>query len=134
MTLEEYYRTEHWKAIREERLEYDNYTCTECSQTRDDGVTLQVHHYPHSYRVLGHETMADLVTRCRKCHHDLYKRRKRLLKRSGKEGGEIYLLQMDVDEMKKAVEGLRQVKRKVKKRSEVVRPEVPKFSFKKGSK
>lgn len=56
-----------WKALREDRLKYDNYKCQKCGKA----YNLQVHHirYPE---VWGEETIDDLITLCDECHKKVH--------------------------------------------------------------
>lgn len=63
----EYLNSPEWRAVREQRLTKDKYTCRACGNTKN----LQVHHL--SYSNIYHEKMEDLVTLCQECHSRLHK-------------------------------------------------------------
>ena len=67
ITYEEYLTSDHWKAIKSERLKLSDYKCDVCG---DDEIQLQVHH--KNYETLGHENMDDLATLCPYCHKDVH--------------------------------------------------------------
>lgn len=46
------YRSAQWHAFREEVLRLDDYACTQCGRTREDGVRLHVH---HKHYLIGHQ-------------------------------------------------------------------------------
>lgn len=56
-----------WTAIRKERLIYDNYRCCDCGCKGKKRDPLHVHHRGYG-RILGRETIWDLITLCRHCH------------------------------------------------------------------
>jgi 5-methylcytosine-specific restriction endonuclease McrA len=62
MTYQEYLLSPEWSIIREQRLAMDNHECVLCGVAAE-----QVHHrrYP---KVLGTETVNDLVSLCDLCH------------------------------------------------------------------
>jgi CRISPR system Cascade subunit CasD len=55
------YTSDQWKAIRKERLAYDNELCVFCKSPAEE-----VHHV--TYENAGRETLADLRSLCRICH------------------------------------------------------------------
>lgn len=61
-----YLRSAHWRAKRNEALEYHGAACDQCG-TEDD---LQVHH--KTYARLGREKMKDLQILCADCHTKLH--------------------------------------------------------------
>lgn len=71
---EEYYSTEEWERIKEQRKKYDDYKCKNCGST----INIQVHHKYYSFQ--GRENIKDdLITLCEKCHNKItmLNRRKR---------------------------------------------------------
>ncbi len=56
-----YYRTAHWRKLRNARLAFDDHQCVRC-HGRDD---LQVHHWTYD---LFRERLRDLATLCSSCH------------------------------------------------------------------
>lgn len=68
MKLEDYYRSESWKAKREERLCIDKYQCRLCGGGGSE-FRLEVHHKPESYKRIPNESVEDdLTTVCSRCH------------------------------------------------------------------
>ena len=71
-----YYLKEHWRDVREQRLEIDNYECRCCGSQEN----LHVHHKPDAYNRLYHEDPEkDLTTLCNECHDivtDMLRRRR----------------------------------------------------------
>lgn len=64
----EYLKSEHWKEVRQERIEIDNHRCYLCGKA----TRLNVHHL--RYDSLGHEVVSkDLVLLCYKCHKMLHR-------------------------------------------------------------
>lgn len=64
----EYLKSDHWKQVRQKRIEMDNYRCYLC----DKSMGLNVHHL--RYDNLGNEAVnEDLVTLCYKCHKMLHR-------------------------------------------------------------
>jgi DNA-directed RNA polymerase subunit RPC12/RpoP len=59
---QDYLGSDHWKALRRQRLELANYKCESCGSRH----FLQVHH--RKYRQIWDATVADLVTLCDYCH------------------------------------------------------------------
>jgi hypothetical protein len=71
---EDYLQSDTWQVMREARLAYDGYACSNCHRRGH----LQVHHLyytRHGRSILGHEQMADLLTLCDPCHRVLTQRR-----------------------------------------------------------
>jgi hypothetical protein len=61
-----YYDTDHWRAMRQLRLEFDDYCCVRCKQTEDEAEEpLSVHHWCYS---LFDEDLLHIMTLCRLCH------------------------------------------------------------------
>jgi hypothetical protein len=60
-----YYRTDHWRAKRLERLEFDGFRCTQCKCRTD----LHVHHWAYD---LFDESIEDLTTFCQTCHERMH--------------------------------------------------------------
>jgi hypothetical protein len=58
----EYLRTEHWKQVRLQALEYADYSCQVCNRAGE----VHVHH--RTYDRLGAERPADLTVLCARCH------------------------------------------------------------------
>jgi len=65
---EVYLKSDHWKLLREEKLNR-NPTCQQCGSS----VCLDVHH--KDYRGLYDVRLNDLQTLCRKCHNKKHKRK-----------------------------------------------------------
>lgn len=70
---DDYLTSEHWKQIRDRKLEEQDWQCERCGHyaRRDhDGarIGLDVHHL--TYERLGREEMADLEALCRTCHEE----------------------------------------------------------------
>lgn len=65
-TYSEYLKSDYWKNKRRQVLQRDNYSCNECGVKSN----LQVHHL--DYDTIGDEDLEDLITLCRKCHHNLH--------------------------------------------------------------
>ena len=63
---EAYYKTQHWKDKRRERMSHDCFQCVNCRSKRE----LQVHHWVYD---LFDEDLADLHTYCAKCHKRIHK-------------------------------------------------------------
>lgn len=64
---EEYLQTDHWKQVRNKRMEMDSHKCVICGATDD----LQVHHC--SYERLWNENVdVDLMTLCKPCHKRIH--------------------------------------------------------------
>ena len=60
-------KSTYWKAIKLERLKYDNCQCYSCKKP----VTFYTSHCHHkTYTNLGKETIKDVITLCSKCHSD----------------------------------------------------------------
>jgi 5-methylcytosine-specific restriction endonuclease McrA len=60
-----YYLTEHWRDVRHQRLEIDNFECRICGSQEQ----LHVHHKPDAYNRFYHEDPEkDLTTLCNECH------------------------------------------------------------------
>jgi hypothetical protein len=66
LTMEEYWETDRWKALKQERFEMDNYECVLCAKPA------QVAHHRRYPKVLGTETANDLVSLCNRCHHNYH--------------------------------------------------------------
>lgn len=69
-----YWKTEHWKAVKDGRHEFDNYSCVRCSS----GVDLRCHHWRYKDDlgdfIFFNEAVSDVITFCDGCHewiHDL---------------------------------------------------------------
>lgn len=62
-----YYRSTHWRAWQAKRLRFDGYRCCMCKREDD----LVVHHWRFE---LFNETLADLMTLCRRCHREIHQR------------------------------------------------------------
>ena len=60
-----YYLTDHWRAKRLERLEFDGFRCTQCKCRTD----LHVHHWAYD---LFDEAIEDLSTFCKTCHERMH--------------------------------------------------------------
>jgi 5-methylcytosine-specific restriction endonuclease McrA len=60
-----YYQTEHWKAKRRERREFDEHRCCHCRSTQ----SLEVHHWNYD---LFQEDLSDLATLCSVCHERIH--------------------------------------------------------------
>ena len=63
---DDYYKCEHWKSKRLERLEMDNSMCQQCKAMRSVEAPLHVHHW--RYRLFAEDVRHDLETLCRNCH------------------------------------------------------------------
>src|SRR5688500_4705193 len=63
----EYLRSSRWDSLKKHRLSWDHHRCRLCNT--DD--QLSVHHrwYPDEF---GQETVDDLTTLCRTCHHQYH--------------------------------------------------------------
>ena len=61
-----YYDGDHWRAVRRDRLEFDNNRCCHC---HCPVPPLQVHHWRYD---LFAEKRADLMTLCEPCHQDIH--------------------------------------------------------------
>jgi len=73
-----YLKSARWKQLRADRLTYDKYECVLCG-----GQATGVYHkrYP---RILGEETINDLISLCEDCHGIFHKSGKRILKNKRK--------------------------------------------------
>lgn len=60
-----YYDSQHWKAKRQERLRFDDFSCCLCGMS----VDLQVHHWRYD---LFAEKLEDLATLCEMCHLSIH--------------------------------------------------------------
>lgn len=58
---EAYYKTEHWRGVRERRLRHDSYACVLCGDDRE----ICVHHV---FYTLFEEMLCHLLTVCVDCH------------------------------------------------------------------
>ena len=61
---QEYLKTDHWQAIRKERLKIDSYKCACCGTEKN----VQVHHTDYSKGWFHEDPHNDLITLCKKCH------------------------------------------------------------------
>lgn len=69
--LNEYYQSPEWAKKRNERLKIDGFKCAKCGFTR----ALEVHHI--NYERIYHEDVSrDLITLCKKCHHEIEAQKK----------------------------------------------------------
>lgn len=67
MTYEEYQHTDHWRNMREKRLEIDGHCCAMCGTPASESDRLQLHH--NWYPERGTEDVQNgLVMLCRRCH------------------------------------------------------------------
>lgn len=64
---EEYLQTDHWKQVRNKRMEIDGYKCVICGATDD----LQVHHCFYE-RLWNEDVDVDLMTLCKPCHKRIH--------------------------------------------------------------
>ena len=83
----QYLKSDKWKAIAEQRLKIDNYTCqmSGCRGTANN--PLEVHHL--SYNNLYHEEnriYEDLITLCHIDHKSLHKAMERVTNKDGRRG------------------------------------------------
>lgn len=62
ITYAEYLRTQHWRTLRQKRIDADGGVCALCGSP----MGLQVHHL--TYEALGKEDICDLITLCFECH------------------------------------------------------------------
>jgi len=62
---ERYYRSEHWKQVRGERMEFDCWKCVRCHKTE----RLQVHHL--QYELFAESVVDHLITLCIECHQSI---------------------------------------------------------------
>lgn len=66
MDMNEYYQSSKWAEKRNARLKIDGFKCAKCGFTR----ALEVHHI--NYERFGDEDVhRDLITLCKKCHHEI---------------------------------------------------------------
>ena len=63
---EEYLACDHWKAIRQEALEWYGFRCALCYRPQPPNI-LHVHH--RTYERVGEEDLADLTVLCERCHN-----------------------------------------------------------------
>lgn len=63
MTYKQYLKTHHWQAIRKQAIEYAEYKCQLCNNSKN----LDVHH--NTYENLWNEKLRDLIVLCKKCHN-----------------------------------------------------------------
>ena len=83
----EYLKSPKWKAIAEQRLMIDGYTCQGCGSRGTASNPLQVHHL--SYRYIGKEEnriFEDLVTLCDACHGQIHNVMNRVTNADGRRG------------------------------------------------
>lgn len=64
MPIEEYEKTEAWRAFKKRRHQFDNYQCAFCHKPISDSDPL--HHL--DYTRAGHERIEDCISVCRECH------------------------------------------------------------------
>jgi hypothetical protein len=67
-----YLASKEWQRTRALALEYYGHSCCLCGRSKEDGVTLQVHHRYYSDRngdsIVGRESLRDLTVLCYSCH------------------------------------------------------------------
>ncbi len=61
----DYLASDHWKLVRDKRLQMDNYRCWCC-----DKKATQVHHI--TYDRVGREPMSDVISVCKTCHSAIH--------------------------------------------------------------
>jgi hypothetical protein len=71
-TYEDFLQTRHWKGLRIQVAERDQYTCQRCSGVFKRLFT--IHH--NTYKYLGKERLKDLTFYCSKCHAVIHNDRK----------------------------------------------------------
>lgn len=82
---DDYLLSDHWKAVREERLRIDGYQCQFCGCRGTAKNPLMVHHF--DYRSVGHENVwHDVVTVCLSCHLGIHKLMQRQTSPDGEHG------------------------------------------------
>lgn len=67
----EYLESPHWQALRQLKLESEEYCCERCGyfgRRRRGGVWAGIHVHHKTYERVGHELMADLEVLCEFCH------------------------------------------------------------------
>ncbi len=67
MPYPQYLQTEHWKSLRMQVIERDDWRCQSCHDTTDNP---QVHHLTYDRR--GKELLEDLITICPSCHRAIH--------------------------------------------------------------
>ena len=61
----DYLTSEHWRSVRQKRIEHDKNMCVKCKSENE----LHVHHL--RYTNIGQEPLSDLVTLCKRCHREI---------------------------------------------------------------
>lgn len=67
----DFFGTYWWQVVRDAVLYRDNYTCTICGKTRDEGAKLHVHHILYRCKG-GSDNPLNLRTVCEDCHKKIH--------------------------------------------------------------
>ena len=109
IAYKKYLNSDEWKEVRELVKQRDGNRCLicNCSEDKDEGTNLSVHHRTYKNKFKERQNLGDLVTLCRSCHdifHNIKKYKKINDENSSarKEfGKEIKELQTKIEELNK---------------------------------
>lgn len=68
----EFFGTFWWQTVHDAVLYRDDYTCTICGKTRDEGAKLHVHHIMYRCKG-GSDNPLNLRTVCEDCHKEIHR-------------------------------------------------------------